>query len=106
IISRKQELAMMEAVGMTGKQQRQMLVGEGICYAVLTGIVSLGLSAVLNVTAIRNIGSEFFFFTWKFTVTPIFICLPFLAAIVYIVPTMCYRSMSKTSVVERIRRAE
>lgn len=106
IISRKQEFAMMEAVGMTGKQERQMLVGEGIYYAVLTGIVSLVFSAILNVTAIRNIGSELFFFTWKFTITPIFICLPFLAVIVCIVPTICYRSMSKTSVVERIRRAE
>lgn len=106
VLSRKQEFAMMEAVGMTGKQQRQILQREGICYAVLTGIVSLALGAILDVTAIRSIGSGFFFFTWHFRVTPILICLPFLAAVVFFVPTLCYKSMCRTSVVERMRREE
>lgn len=106
VISRKQEIAMMEAVGMTGKQQKEMLVCEGLCYAVLTGIVSVILSALLNVTAVKNIGSSFFFFTWHFTILPVVLCLPFLAAVVFLVPWACHKQMRKTSVVERIRRDE
>lgn len=106
VISRKQEIAMMEAVGMTGKQQKEMLVCEGLCYAVLTGIVSIILSALLSVTAVKNIGSSFFFFTWRFTILPVVLCLPFLAAVVFLVPWACHKQMRKTSVVERIRRDE
>lgn len=106
VLSRKQEFAMMEAVGMTGQQQRQILCWEGLHYAIMTGVVSIILGAILNVTAIRNIGSEMFFFTWNLTVTPILICLPLLVAVVFLVPTVCYKSMCKDSVVERMRRAE
>lgn len=106
IISRRQEFAMMEAVGMTGTQQRQVLLWEGVYYALLTGIVSLLLAALLNITAIRSIGEGFFFFTWHFTITSVLACLPFLAAAVFIVPTVCYKNMCQVSVVERMRRAE
>lgn len=106
VLSRKQELAMMEAVGMAGKQQSRMLVCEGLYYAVLTGIVSLALSALLSVTAVRSITDGVFAFTWKFTVLPVIVCLPFLAAVAFLVPFACCRNMRKTSVVERIRRDE
>lgn len=33
ILSRRQELAMMESIGMTGKQQKRMLRYEGLAYA-------------------------------------------------------------------------
>lgn len=106
VLSRKQEFAMMEAVGMTGKQQRQILCLEGLYYAILTGVVAVILSGILNVTIIRNIGGQFFFFTWKFTITPIFVCLPFLVAVVFVVPIVCYKGMCKESVVERMKRVE
>lgn len=106
VLSRKQEFAMMEAVGMTGAQLRQMLCFEGGYYALLTGISALLISSLLNLTVVRSIGDALFFFSWKFTVTPLLLCLPLLAAVVLVIPAVCYKNMCRSSVVERMRRAE
>lgn len=106
VLSRKQEFAMMEAVGMTGKQLRGMLGFEGILYAVLTGAASIILGGILEATAVRSIGNALFFYSWHFTVTPILLCLPVLVLVVLVVPALCYKSMSRTSVTERMRKAE
>ena len=47
-----------------------------------------------------------FFFTWKFTVLPILICIPFLLLIVLFVPYLACEKMCRISVVERIRSGE
>lgn len=106
ILTRRQELAMLEAVGMSRGQQRRMLQYEGLAYAALTGAVSLLLGGLLNATVIRSMGSQIFFFTWRFTVLPVALCLPVLALVVLFVPVLCYRSMCRESVVERMRWAE
>ena len=106
VLSRKQEFAMMEAVGMTGGQLKAMLCFEGGYYALYTAVCAVTLSVVLSVTAVRSLGEKFFFFTWKLTVTPMLLCIPAVAAVVLLVPVICYRSMNKVSVVERMRRAE
>lgn len=104
ILSRKQEFAMMEAVGMTGKQLRQMLCMEGGCYALLTAVVSLILSSLISTMLIRSV--ELVFFRYQFTVFPVLLCLPFLFLIVLAVPALCYRNMCRISVVERMHRME
>ena len=106
VLSRKQEFAMMEAVGMIGGQLKAMLCFEGGYYALYTAVCAVTLSVVLSVTAVRSLGENFFFFTWKLTVTPMLLCIPAVAAVVLLVPVICYRSMNKVSVVERMRRAE
>jgi len=106
VLSRKQEFAMMEAVGMTGGQLKAMLCFEGGYYALYTAVCAVTLSVALSVTAVRSLGESFFFFTWKLTVTPVLLCIPAVAAVVLLVPVICYRSMNKVSVVERMRRAE
>ena len=106
VLSRKQEFAMMEAVGMTGNQLKKMLCQEGLYYALFTGVCSVVLSALLNVTVVRLLGNEFWIFAWHFTVTPVLICIPLLMLIVFIVPIICYQKMCRTSVVERMRKVE
>lgn len=106
ILSRKQEFAMMEAVGMTGKQLKEMLCYEGGYYALFTSISALVIGSILNVTVVRSIGESFFFFTWRFTVLPVVLCIPILAAVVYAVPEAGFRRIGRVSVVERMRRAE
>lgn len=106
VLSRKRELAMMEAVGMTGAQLKQMLCFEGGYYAAWTGLFSIFLGSVLNLTVIRSLGEGFFFFTWKFTIAPIILCIPVLLLVVVVVPMVCYRKMCQISVVERIQRVE
>lgn len=106
ILSRKQEFAMMEAVGMTGNQLRAMLCCEGGYYALYTTVCAVILSIVMSATAVRTLGESFFFFTWRLSVMPVLICIPAVLAVVVLVPAVSYKSMEKISVVERMRRVE
>ncbi len=106
ILSRKQEFAMLESVGMTRKQLREMLMWEGGYYALFTSIVAVLAGSILSMTLIKSYTSGFFFLTWKFTVLPILICIPFLLLIVLFVPYLACEKMCRISVVERIRSGE
>lgn len=106
ILSRKREFAMMEAVGMTGRQLKQMLCFEGGYYALLTALVSGVLASVLSVTVVRFLGDEMYFFHWKYTITPIIVCIPVLIVVVLAVPVLSYRRICCSSVVERMRKTE
>lgn len=106
ILTRKQEFAMMEAVGMAGKQLKQMLCFEGGYYAVFTSICSILMSLVLSITAVRSIGGTLFFFTWKLTILPVAMCIPAILVVVLLVPLVCHRRMIQVSVVERMRKEE
>lgn len=106
VVSRKQEFAMMEAVGMTGGQLKSMLCFEGGYYALYTTVCAIILSIIISVTAVKNLGEGFFFFTWKLTVAPVILCIPAIMIVVLFVPVVCYQRIGKISVVERMRRAE
>lgn len=106
VLSRKQEFAMMEAVGMTGGQLKSMLCYEGGYYALYTMICALILSVIISATAVKNLGDGFFFFTWKLTVAPVLFCIPAIIIVVLFVPVVCYQRIGKISVVERMRKAE
>lgn len=97
---------MMEAVGMTEKQLKEMLCYEGLFYALFTGVSALAIGSILNLTVVRSIGESFFFFTWRFTVLPVLLSIPAVAVLVYEVPSACCRSIGRVSVVERMRRTE
>jgi len=103
IISRKRELAMMNAVGMTGGQLKKMLMWEGVHYAVLTGVCSIVLGLLLDNVIVKNITEDLFFFTHHFTFVPILICVPILLLLSAVIPSAAYRSICHESVVERLR---
>lgn len=106
VLSRKREFAMMEAVGMTERQLKNMLCYEGGYYALYTIVCALILSVILSMTVVKNLGEETFFFTWKLTVAPVLFCILPVIAVVLIVPVICCQRMSKISVVERMRWTE
>ncbi|RKI39930.1 ABC transporter permease [bacterium D16-51] len=104
ILSRKQEFAMLEAVGMSGKQLQGMLCIEGGYYALCTILISLPAGALANITVIRGLGGEILSYRWKFTIAPVLWCMPALLVLLVIVTILGYRSMVHGSVVERMRR--
>jgi putative ABC transport system permease protein len=103
IIVRSRELAMLEAVGMTGKQQSLKLIKEGCLYYIWSVVVSLTASSVLSVTLIRTLTENVPMFDWNFTLVPELICLPFLAILVVCIHVIAYKKISKKSVVDRLR---
>lgn len=107
IITRRKELAMLEAVGMTVKQQKQMLILEGGYYTVMSGIVSVILGGLIDVFVIRTLGNTLlFFYSWHFTVLPILICIPIMLVISSVLPLICFKQIQKSTVVERMRVEE
>lgn len=106
ILSRYREIAMLQSVGMTGRQVKQMLIYEGIGYSLLGLLGSLVLSVVASLTVIRMTGAELTYFTWHFTLLPVFLCIIPLILITTIVPLVCYNKMAQKTVVERLRIAE
>ena len=106
ILSRYREIAMLQSVGMTGRQVKQMLIYEGIGYSILGLFGSLILSVIASLTVVRMMGAELTYFTWHFTLLPVFLCIIPLILITAIVPLVCYNKMTQKTVVDRLRIAE
>ena len=106
ILSRYREIAMLQSVGMTGRQVKQMLIYEGIGYSILGLLGSLILSVIASLTVVRMMGAELTYFTWHFTLLPVFLCIIPLILITAIVPLVCYNKISQKTVVDRLRIAE
>lgn len=103
IFARRQEFAMMQAVGMTGRQMKQSLVWEGILYAILTLAAALTLGSAVCRAIIWAIAGEIWFFTYHFSITPILLCALPLLAITWLVPALACRSLQKKTIVEQLR---
>ncbi|MBR6402221.1 MAG: ABC transporter permease [Eubacterium sp.] len=103
IIVRSRELAMLEAVGMTGGQQRHKLMKEGFTYFLWTMIVSVVISSIMSVTVIRFLADAFGMFVWRFTLMPLAVCLPLILVLIIIIPVIAYNKLSKRSVIDRLR---
>lgn len=105
IISRRRELATLQAIGMTGKQLKFMLICEGLMYtagaaltAVILNFLTIPMSSVME--------KIFWFCDYRFTVLPMVITVPVFAAIGIIVPSITYMIFTKKSVIERLRESE
>lgn len=106
ILSRRRETAMLQSVGMTGRQVEKMFVWEGLGYSVLGLVCSFLLSALASATVVRSMGAELSYFTWHFTLIPVLLCTFPLTAVTALLPVICCRKMAKEPVVERLRSAE
>ena len=106
ILTRKRELAVLQSVGMTGKQLKSMLVYEGLYHTLLALLASLVMTVVLGPLLGGAVSDIFWFFTYRLTVVPIAAVLPVFLALGALVPLWTYRSVSRRTIVERLREAE
>ena len=103
IIARSRELATLEAVGMTVKQQKNSLMKEGFRYFTYTSIITVILSSILNVTAVKAFVNNLPMFSWNFSLTSLVLCLPVILVVILVIPVAAYKRISRRSVVERLR---
>ena len=104
IIARKREFAVLQSIGMTGKQLKTMLVCEGLFYALGAAVISLVLTLVLGPVAFTAVGSLFWFFTYRLTLSPFLIVVPVFALLGILVPLAVYRAIARSTIVERLRQ--
>ena len=106
ILTRRREFAMLQAIGMTGRQLKRMLVYEGLMYA--AGAV--GCAAFVGLLsapfAKRAMEGMFWFFTYRPTVLPFVVVTPVFILLGIAVPVGMYRLVAKQTVVERLRECE
>ena len=106
VISRRQEFATIQSIGMTSKQLRKMLIFEGLYYALITFMVVFLIGLPITYLGVNSFAGQMSFFSYHFTLTPIVICMPILIAIAVLVPVIGFRNIKNTSVVERLREIE
>lgn len=106
ILTRRREFAVLQSIGMTGRQLKTMLVWEGLFYALGSVVFSLalilGLSPVIG-AAMENL---LWFLSYHFTVTPVLILAPVFVLLGCLIPLAVYRVVAKASVVERLREVD
>ena len=103
IIARRRELAVLQAVGMTAKQQQAMLVWEGLLYALGAAGLALLLALVLGPVAFRAVEGLFWFFTYRLDLTPFLLIVPLFALLGAGIPVLTVRAAERHTVVERLR---
>lgn len=106
ILARRHEFAVLQSVGMTGSQLKTMLVFEGLYYSLGAALSALLLSVVFSPLTAKALESMFWFFSYKFTVTPILITIPLFTLLGIILPLITYSFTAKKSIVERLREVE
>lgn len=106
IMARKREFAVLQSVGMTGRQLNRMLITEGMVFAGSSVVITLILTIVMGPLASSVLEGMFWFFSYHFTVTPILLVAPVFLLIGAVIPLCSYHYVAKRSVVERLREAE
>ena len=106
ILSRRREFAVLQAVGMTGRQLKFMLVWEGLLYSLGAAGAALLLSVLLNVPVENLLEKAFWFFSPHFTIVPVLLTLPVFALLGCAIPAGMYRRAVRQSIVERLHEAE
>lgn len=106
ILSRQREFAVLQAVGMTGKQLKTMLIYEGLFYSLGSALIALVLSLIMNPLAGRVLEGMFWFFTPHFVIAPVLAAIPVFALLGWGIPEIMYHQTEKLSIVERLRETE
>lgn len=103
ILTRRKEFAMLQSIGMTGKQLKSMLSYEGLYYAVGTVAASVVFGGFLSLVIVRGISASVWFFTYHFVAWPMLVLYPFLFILTVTIPVVVYRRMVRASIIERLR---
>ena len=106
IVTRKRELAMLEAIGMTKRQLVRMLMLEGLYYAGLTILVSLAAGCLFSLTLVKSLAEGIWFMEYHFVLWPMLLVFPILIILGALIPYLAYLPQRRVSLVEEIRRSE
>lgn len=104
IITRKKEFAMLQSIGMTGKQLKRLISCEGLYYSVGTILASAVFGTLFSVVIVKGISDSIWFFTYRFVMLPMLAIYPCLILLTVLIPALLYKQISKTSIIERLRQ--
>ena len=104
IAVRQREFAVLQSIGMTGRQLKGMLIREGLLYTL--GAIGFSLVLVLVLSPLLSTAVEqlIWFFTYHFTLLPLAVIAPIFALLGVGIPLLSYRSAARQTIVERLRQ--
>lgn len=108
MLARRKEFAIYESLGMSGSQQRRLLLWEGVLY------FGMLLALLVPVTAAVTWAwgrwwlahTNTWCVTWRYSLLPLWLVLPVLLAAAVTVPLCCLKTVRRESVTERLRVAD
>ncbi|KKO54792.1 ABC transporter permease [Paenibacillus sp. DMB20] len=103
---RKQEMAVMESIGMTKRQLQRMLVYEGLGYAILSSGLIMTLGSLITYGVFRLFRTEADYAVFTYPYVPTGAAIVFIFVVCLSVPVAAYKSSSKETVTERLRSSE
>lgn len=102
IFARRRELAVLQSIGMTGRQLKEMLITEGLYYTIGSILLSAALTAVLIPVISLSKDGIMSLFHFKISPVPMLVTLVFFVILGISLPVLTYRACSKQTVVERL----
>lgn len=105
INSRQRELAALQAMGMTGRQLCAMLIWEGVIYIGGAVVAALALN-LITIPLGRLVEEIFWFCDYSFTIIPLVATIPVFVTMGTIIPAIAYKTLTKKTIVERLRENE
>jgi len=108
LLTRKRELATLESIGMSRNQMRKMLRWEGAIYWIITLAFSATAGTAISYglfRLMRNLNTSLLP-QFNYPYLPVGIVLGLIMIICTVTPEVCYRSISKATLIERLRENE
>ncbi|GGF61392.1 efflux ABC transporter permease [Paenibacillus albidus] len=106
VISRRNEFAVLESIGMTKKQLKRMLIYEGLYNVLFTTLITSTLGVLLTYSISKSITDAIAFTVFRMSWLPFILTVPVLLIIAYTVTLRAYKTLSQATIVERLREAE
>ena len=103
IYSRQKELATLESIGMTKRQIKKVLVLEGLYYCFITSALLLSIGLVVAYLLSRVIKNIVYFWEFGIPFVSLIVVVVIMVVVCTTVPILVYNSISKGSIVERLR---
>jgi len=103
IYSRQKELATLESIGMTKRQIKKVLVLEGLYYCFITSALLLSIGLVVAYLLSRVIKNIVYFWEFGIPFVSLIVVVVIMVVVCITVPILVYNSISKGSIVERLR---
>lgn len=106
ILSRRNELAVLESIGMTKKQLKKLLFYEGLLSVMLTGMIVLTAGLYITYAVGKGITESMDFTEFQMSIWPTSLAILLLMTISITITWVAYSLLSKDTIIERLREVE
>jgi len=106
VVSRRREFAILQSIGMTGRTLRKMLRYEGILYALTTFVLVATIGNGIAYGLFKLFQRQADYIVFQYPLIPMTAIALVILAVCVAVPEMAYRTLSRATIVERLREVD